>query len=122
MPTYAYRCQSCSSEFEKFQKFAEKPVSKCPVCGKGPVRRLLQPAAIVFKGSGWYATDHRSPSGNGTSKSEKGDKPEKGEKGEKSEKADKGEKVEKTESASAAKSDGDSKPSKKESKASSSDN
>ena len=117
MPTYAYRCQNCGSEFEKVQKFADNPVRKCPVCGKGPVRRLLQPAAIVFKGSGWYATDHRSPSGNG-SKQEKGDKQEKGEK---TEKGDKSEKTEKSESASASKSDGDAKPAKKESKASSSD-
>ena len=118
MPTYAYRCLNCSSEFEKVQKFVDKPVSKCPVCGKGPVRRLLQPAAIVFKGSGWYATDHKSPSGNGATKSEKGDKSEKAEKAEKSEKA---EKAEKTENTSVAKSDGETKPAKKESKASSSD-
>src|SRR6266849_3775859 len=117
MPTYAYRCQNCGSEFEKVQKFADSPVKKCPVCGKGPVRRLLQPAAIVFKGSGWYATDHRSPSGNG-SKQEKGDKQEKGEK---TEKGDKSEKTEKSESASAAKSNGEAKPAKKESKTSSSE-
>src|SRR5258706_12755941 len=102
MPTYAYRCQNCGSEFEKVQKFADSPVKKCPVCGKGPVRRLLQPAAIVFKGSGWYATDHRSASGNGSTH-EKADKSEKGEKSEKSEK------TEKSESASAAKSDGEAK-------------
>ena len=114
MPTYAYRCQNCGSEFEKVQKFADSPVKKCPVCGKGPVRRLLQPAAIVFKGSGWYATDHRSPSGNGSAH-EKADKSEKGEKSEKSEK------TEKSESASAAKSDGEAKPAKKESKASTGD-
>ncbi len=107
MPTYAYGCQNCGSEFERVQKFTDKPVSKCPVCGKGPVRRLVQPAAIVFKGSGWYATDHRSPSGNGTSKTEKADKTEKVEKADKAE-------------TSVAKSDGNSKPAKKESKASSS--
>lgn len=114
MPTYAYRCQNCGSEFDKIQKFADKPVSKCPVCGKGPVRRLLQPAAIVFKGSGWYATDHRSPSGNGA-------------KHENGEKADKGEKTEKSESVTTAKNNGDSKPAKdakpakKETKAASGD-
>ena len=123
MPTDAYRCQNCGSEFEKVQKFADSPVKKCPVCGKGPVRRLLQPAAIVFKGSGWYATDHRSPSGNG-SKQEKSDKAEKGEKvekGDKPEKTEKAEKADKSEGASTPKSEGDAKPAKKESKASSSD-
>jgi len=121
MPTYAYRCQNCGSEFEKVQKFADKPVTKCPVCGNGPVRRLLQPAAIVFKGSGWYATDHRSPSGNGSKQQEKADKTEKSETVDKGEKGDKPEKTEKSESASTAKSNGDAKPAKKESKASSGD-
>ena len=117
MPTYANRCQNCGSEFEKVQKFADAPVKKCPVCGKGPVRRQFQATAIVFKGSGWYATDHRSPSGSGNvGAHEKGDKPEKAEKG------DKPEKAEKSESASAGKSDGEAKPAKKETKAASSDN
>jgi putative FmdB family regulatory protein len=115
MPTYAYRCQNCGSEFEKVQKYTDKAASKCPVCGKGPVRRLLQPAAIVFKGSGWYATDHRSPSGNGSSKSEKT------EKGEKSEKAEKSDKAPTTETV-ASKSNGDLKAAKKDTKASSGDN
>jgi putative FmdB family regulatory protein len=63
MPVYAYRCQSCGIQFERQQKFDEKPLTRCPECRKGTVRRILQPPAIVFKGSGWYATDHRSPSG-----------------------------------------------------------
>src|SRR5512136_1012012 len=63
MPVYAYRCQSCGVVFERQQRFDEKPLTRCPECRKGTVRRILQPPAIVFKGSGWYATDHRSPSG-----------------------------------------------------------
>jgi putative FmdB family regulatory protein len=63
MPVYAYRCQSCGVQFERQQKFEDKPLTRCPECRKGTVRRILQPASIVFKGSGWYATDHRSPSG-----------------------------------------------------------
>jgi putative FmdB family regulatory protein len=63
MPVYAYRCQSCGVQFERQQKFEDKPLTRCPECRKGTVRRILQPPAIVFKGSGWYATDHRSPSG-----------------------------------------------------------
>ncbi len=66
MPVYAYRCQSCGIEFERAQKFDDKPLTRCPECRKGTVRRILQPPAIVFKGSGWYATDHRSPSGQGS--------------------------------------------------------
>ena len=63
MPTYTYRCQNCGVEFDKVQKFADKPLTRCPECRTGSVRRIPQPPAIVFKGSGWYATDHRSPSG-----------------------------------------------------------
>jgi putative FmdB family regulatory protein len=62
MPTYTYQCQTCGVQFDKFQKFDDKPLTRCPECRKGKVRRVLQPAAIVFKGSGWYKTDHRSGS------------------------------------------------------------
>ena len=63
MPTYTYRCQNCGVQFDKVQKFTDKPLTRCPECRTGSVRRILQSPAIVFKGSGWYATDHRSPSG-----------------------------------------------------------
>lgn len=61
MPTYAYRCEKCGVEFERFQKFSEKPLTKCPEC-KGKVRRVPQAAGVVFKGSGWYITDSKSAS------------------------------------------------------------
>ena len=81
MPTYTYQCQTCGVQFDKFQKFDDKPLTRCPECRKGKVRRVLQPSAIVFKGSGWYKTDHRSTANtsakndNKTEKSDKGDKP-----------------------------------------------
>lgn len=61
MPTYAYRCESCGVEFERYQKFADKPLNRCPEC-KGKVRRVPQASGIVFKGSGWYVTDSKSSS------------------------------------------------------------
>ena len=76
MPLYAYRCENCGVEFEQSQKFDEKPLTKCPECRKNKLRRIVQPSAIVFKGSGWYATDSRrsdqrhSSSSSSTSKSE----------------------------------------------------
>jgi putative FmdB family regulatory protein len=66
MPTYGYRCQSCGTRFEVWQKMSDDPLTTCPTCG-GPVRRLLYPAGIVFKGSGFYSTDHRSGSTSDTS-------------------------------------------------------
>jgi putative FmdB family regulatory protein len=62
MPTYTYQCQTCGVQFEKVQSFSDKPLTRCPECRKGHVRRVVQPAAIVFKGSGWYKTDSRSSS------------------------------------------------------------
>lgn len=62
MPTYEYRCGACGHEFEKFQKMSADPVKECPECGEPEVVRLISPGAgIVFKGSGFYATDYRDP-------------------------------------------------------------
>ena len=58
MPTYEYECDHCGERFERFQGIKDAPVKKCPKCG-APVRRLIGPgAAIIFKGSGFYATDY----------------------------------------------------------------
>jgi putative FmdB family regulatory protein len=62
MPTYEYLCKSCNHRFEQWQKMTDDPLEICPECG-GHIRRVLYPAGIVFKGSGFYKTDH--PSGNG---------------------------------------------------------
>ena len=69
MPVYTYRCESCGVQFEKTQKFTDKPLTRCPECRKGKVRRIVQPSAIVFKGTGWYATDSRKSSERHSSKS-----------------------------------------------------
>ncbi|HEY9089774.1 MAG TPA: FmdB family zinc ribbon protein [Anaerolineaceae bacterium] len=63
MPVYTYRCESCGVQFEKTQKFSDQPLTRCPECGKKALRKVYTPVGIVFKGSGFYATDHRSPSG-----------------------------------------------------------
>ncbi|MBN1249204.1 MAG: hypothetical protein JXC32_16215 [Anaerolineae bacterium] len=61
MPLYEYQCQECGLRFERRQSFSDDPVRICPDCG-GPVVRLIQPAGIIFKGSGFYVTDNRSKS------------------------------------------------------------
>ena len=63
MPIYIYRCESCGVQFEKHQSFNDEPLKKCPECSQLSLRKVLTPAGIVFKGSGWYATDHKSSSG-----------------------------------------------------------
>jgi len=77
MPVYTYRCESCGLQFDHTQKFSDPPLTECPECGE-PVRKVYQPVGIVFKGSGFYATDHRSPSGNGKSRSSENKSTEKG--------------------------------------------
>ncbi|HMO93625.1 MAG TPA: zinc ribbon domain-containing protein [Pirellulaceae bacterium] len=63
MPTYDYQCDGCQHSFEHFQGINDKPLKKCPECGKSKLRRLFGTgAAIVFKGSGFYKTDYRSES------------------------------------------------------------
>jgi putative FmdB family regulatory protein len=68
MPIYEYACDTCESTFERKQKFSDEPVRTCPDCGN-EVRRVLYPAGIIFKGSGFYVTDNRSGTSAGTDRS-----------------------------------------------------
>ncbi len=63
MPTYTYHCDNCGIRFDRYQKFEDQALSYCPECNKKSLRKIYAPVGIVFKGSGFYATDHRSPSG-----------------------------------------------------------
>jgi putative FmdB family regulatory protein len=57
MPTYEYRCPN-GHTFELFQRMSDPPASECQICGAAPVEKVLYPAAIHFKGSGFYSTDY----------------------------------------------------------------
>jgi putative FmdB family regulatory protein len=92
MPTYTYQCDSCGHGFEAVQRFADDPLTECPVCGEA-IRRVIQPVGVVFKGSGWYITDSRPKSGSdgadGAAKPKAGDKSEKADTSETARKTDK---------------------------------
>ncbi len=61
MPTYEYACASCGHRFEEFQSMTDKPLRKCPKCGRRRLERIIgSGAGIIFKGSGFYQTDYRS--------------------------------------------------------------
>lgn len=62
MPNYDYECQSCGHVFEKFQQMSDKRLESCPKCGKKVKRLIGGGAGIIFKGSGFYATDYRKGS------------------------------------------------------------
>jgi putative FmdB family regulatory protein len=57
MPIYEYRCPKCDNRFEAFHPVeADSPA--CPRCGSVP-RRVYGSVGVVFRGSGFHATDYR---------------------------------------------------------------
>lgn len=78
MPVYTYRCDNCGVQFERHQSFSDAPLKTCPECRKKALKKVITPTKVIFKGSGFYATDHKSASGDSSpKKSEKSEKPEK---------------------------------------------
>ena len=59
MPTYVYQCKDCGHRFELFQSFTAEALDTCPECSKVALRKVLFPAGVVFKGSGFYVNDSR---------------------------------------------------------------
>lgn len=70
MPIYTYQCDNCGVRFERQQSFSDKPLNKCPECNHKALRKVYTPAGVIFKGSGWYVTDSRSPKKTTTTKSD----------------------------------------------------
>jgi putative FmdB family regulatory protein len=76
MPIYEYKCEN-GHIFDVMQKLSEDPLASCIECG-APVRKVLHPVAISFKGSGFYSADYskeapKEPLQKATSKSTNGD-------------------------------------------------
>jgi len=67
MPIYEYECRHCGHHFELKQGFHDKPQADCPECSK-KAKRVFHPSPIIFKGSGFYVTDHRKVSDSSASK------------------------------------------------------
>jgi len=70
MPIYEYQCKECGVRFERMQSFSDEPIRVCPEC-EGETQRLIQPAGIIFKGSGFYVNDSRGSRENLTGKPHK---------------------------------------------------
>ena len=60
MPFYEYECPHCKYYAEVLQKLSDKPIKKCPSCGKAGFKRLVSAPVFRLKGSGWYETDFKS--------------------------------------------------------------
>ena len=121
MPIYEYQCQQCEHQFDTLQKLSDKPLRKCPECGKLKLTKLISAAGFRLKGAGWYETDFKSGSKKNLAA---GDKSGSGS----SDSADSGSSDSKSKSSAAetsnssnktkSKKDGPSKPSKSSKKAS----
>ncbi|MBO6935679.1 MAG: zinc ribbon domain-containing protein [Deltaproteobacteria bacterium] len=71
MPTYEYQCDACNKGFIREQRITEKPVKKCPHCGKMKARRMISGGDFILKGGGWYS-DLYSSTPKGSSKKDTG--------------------------------------------------
>lgn len=60
MPFYEYECANCGYQDEVLQKISDKPLKKCPSCGKNGLKKLVSAPVFRLKGSGWYETDFKS--------------------------------------------------------------
>jgi putative FmdB family regulatory protein len=69
MPTYEYLCKQCGHRFEVWQHMTDDALTVCPECG-AEIHRVLYPAGIVFKGSGFYKTESRANGAGGREASE----------------------------------------------------
>lgn len=66
MPLYDYECLTCAHRFEVRQRVSEVGNAPCPTCASDS-RRVFHSVPILFKGSGFYSTDHRKGQASSTS-------------------------------------------------------
>ena len=64
MPFYEYECPHCGYDEEVLQKINDKPLKKCPSCGKNGLKKLMSAPVFRLKGSGWYETDFKGDKDN----------------------------------------------------------
>jgi putative FmdB family regulatory protein len=69
LPVYEYACVDCGRHMEVKQSFSDEPLKVCTYCG-GKLRRVFHPVGVLFKGTGFYSTDHRKEHTKPKSKSE----------------------------------------------------
>ena len=81
MPFYEYECSNCRYYSEVLQKITDKPLKKCPSCGKNTFKKLISAPVFRLKGAGWYETDFKTDKDNkrnlvGADKDEYGEDPD----------------------------------------------
>lgn len=58
MPTYEYSCLK-GHTYDDLQPMPGLSRKKCPICGLLGRKKIGPGSGIIFKGSGFYATDYR---------------------------------------------------------------
>ncbi len=71
MPFYRYACRDCGETFRVLHQNGSSPRICCPSCGGKDAERLLPRIGVIYKGSGYYSTDHRSREGVRSARSKK---------------------------------------------------
>jgi putative FmdB family regulatory protein len=71
VPIYEYECEACHYHFEELQPFTDQMIKKCPQCGGRAKRHISKGAGLIFKGSGFYATDYAQKNSPGYSDAKK---------------------------------------------------
>jgi putative FmdB family regulatory protein len=100
MPTYDYSCDNCGHEFERQQRITEKPLKKCPKCGKDEARRMIGGGGFILKGGGWESDLYSGPSNRSKSESKSSDSSSSSSSSDSSSKSDSGSSSSKSESTS----------------------
>ncbi len=67
MPIYEYRCTACGHQFEVLARMSDDPPAACESCGEAVLEKVLHPAHINYRGSGFYSTDYGRGSGGSSS-------------------------------------------------------
>jgi len=68
VPVYEYQCKKCGNVFEREHAIGEKKKYKCPDCSSSRTGKIISPVGVIFKGSGFYATDNRKSNGGSSGK------------------------------------------------------
>ena len=60
MPFHRYECGHCGAQFRVLHhgENGGKGETTCPRCEGTSVKRLLPRIGVIYKGSGYYSTDH----------------------------------------------------------------
>lgn len=74
MPLYDYQCSKCQHVTEVRHGFDDAYDAPCAACG-GAMKRVFNPAPIIFNGSGFYVTDSRGTAGSSAPAASGGSEP-----------------------------------------------